>query len=111
MEVLINIGIIIGILIIVCMSIKLLIILITGISYIGVELKDYIKDKIFEKKKNKNTNREIAIDIIDKFEELLSKNNIIIPNDEREKNDDEACIYGKDYYDLEDYIVKILNKY
>ena len=111
MEVLINIGIIIGILIIVWMSIKLLIILITGISYIGVELKDYIKDKIFEKKKNKNTNREIAIDIIDKFEELLSKNNIIIPNDEREKNDDEACIYGKDYYDLEDYIVKILNKY
>lgn len=111
MEVLINIGIIIGILIIVCMSIKLLIILITGISYIGVELKYYIEDKIFEKKKNKNTSREIAIDIIDKFEELLSKNNIIIPNDEREKNDDEACIYSKDYYDLEDYIVKILNKH
>lgn len=54
-------------------------------------------------------NRKIAIKIIDKFENLLSQKNIKIPNDERYDNKEEACIYGNDYYTLEDDIVEILN--
>lgn len=54
-------------------------------------------------------NRELAIKIISKFEELLSKKNIKIPNNERKQKEDEACIYGKDYYELEDEIVELLD--
>lgn len=110
MNVLIKIGIIIGILIIISLSIKLLIILGAGIYCIGMKIKYFIEDKIYEKKQNNNQIKEVASDIINQFEELLSKNNIIIPNEDREGNDDEACIYGKDYYDLEDYIINVLKK-
>lgn len=110
MNVLITIGIIIGILIIISLSIKLLIILGTGIYCIGIRIKYFIEDKIYEKKQNNNKTKEVAADIINQFEELLLKNNIIIPNENREGNDDEACIYGKDYYDLEDYIINVLKK-
>lgn len=56
------------------------------------------------------TNRELAGVIIDKFEELLDKYNIKLPSDEREGNEDEAAIYGIDYFDLEDEITDILDK-
>ena len=54
-------------------------------------------------------NREIAIKILDKFENFLEENNIVIPSEEREENEDESCIYGTKYYDLEDSIIDILN--
>ena len=56
------------------------------------------------------TNRELAGVIIDKFEELLDKYDIKLPSDEREGNEDEAAIYGIDYFDLEDEITTILDK-
>lgn len=55
--------------------------------------------------------RKLAIKIIDKFEELLNKYNIKLPNDEREGNEEEASIYGKDYFNLEDEITNILDNY
>lgn len=55
-------------------------------------------------------NREIAIKIIDLFESLLNRKNIIIPNEDRENSKDEAAIYGGDYYELEDKIVEILEQ-
>lgn len=54
-------------------------------------------------------NQKIAIKIINEFENLLEEKNILIPNEERNHKEDEACIYGKDYYNLEDNIVNILN--
>lgn len=54
--------------------------------------------------------RKLAIKIIDKFEELLAKYDIKLPNNEREGNEEEACIYGTDYYDLEDKITEIINE-
>ncbi len=56
-------------------------------------------------------NREIAIKIIDLFENLLNRKNIIIPNEDRENSEDEAAIYGGDYYELEDAVTEILNQY
>lgn len=72
----------------------------------------YFKDKRNEKKKKKRIakDRECAGEILDKFEELLAKNDIKIPNNDREGGKDEACIFGRDYYDLEDSIVEILEK-
>ena len=55
-------------------------------------------------------NRKIAIKIIDLFENLLNRKNIIIPNEDRENSKDEAAIYGGDYYELEDKIVEILEQ-
>lgn len=57
-----------------------------------------------------NNNRELAIKIIDLFEDLLGNHDIFIPNDEREGEEDEACIYGSDYYALEDKITELIAK-
>lgn len=57
---------------------------------------------------NKDRLVDIASTIIDEFEQVLEKNNITIPDTEREGNEDEARIYGKTYYDLEDNIKNIL---
>ena len=37
------------------------------------------------------------------------ENNIKIPNKDRKGTEDEACIYGMQYYELEDSILNILN--
>ena len=55
-------------------------------------------------------NREIAIKIIEKFEELLDGKGIKIPSIDRENNETESCIYGREYYCLEDSITEILNE-
>ncbi len=86
-----------------------------GIWYLCLNLGDYMDDKrcaknIKIKSKNREKNREKAIEIIDKFEDLLSINDIKIPNADREENEDEACIYGSDYYNLEKAIIEILSK-
>jgi len=54
---------------------------------------------------------EIAHTIIDEFEDLLDKKDITIPSEDRENNPDEARIFGKEYYDLEERIAKILEKH
>lgn len=54
-------------------------------------------------------NRKIAIKIINEFENILAENNIRIPDKDRKGNEDEACIYGTTYYNLEDTILEILN--
>lgn len=50
--------------------------------------------------------REIAIDVLQHFEELLAEHGIKIPDDDRAKglDDSEACIYGSTYYTLEDNV-------
>ena len=55
------------------------------------------------------SSNELAINIIDKLEDLLMEKNIKIRNENREGKDDEACIYGTDYYNLENSIIEILN--
>ena len=77
------------------------------IAYLIISLKDWISNKKFKNKMRRN--REIAIKILDKFENFLEENNIVIPSEEREENEDESCIYGTKYYDLEDSIIDILN--
>lgn len=56
-----------------------------------------------------DSNRELAIDIINEFEELLKKYDLEIPNEEKE-NSQRSCIYGTDYFDLEDKITELLER-
>lgn len=55
-----------------------------------------------------NKARRIAIDILDEFEEVLDRHEIKLPSGDREGREEEACIYGTEYYELEDAIADIL---
>jgi len=57
--------------------------------------------------------REIAIEIINVFEELLENYDVVIASEERQEALQEneigiANIYGNEYYNLEDNITNIL---
>ena len=52
--------------------------------------------------------RGLAFAIIGDFEELLAEYDIMIPSVDREGREEEACIYGEKYYELEEEIVGIL---
>ena len=55
--------------------------------------------------------REYAIAILDLFEDLLDEKGIDIPSDDRNGYDDEARIYGTEYYDLEDAVFELLAQF
>ena len=55
-----------------------------------------------------NKARRVAIEIMDEFEEMLDRKGIMIPSEDREGREEEACIYGTEYYELEDAITDIL---
>ena len=55
-----------------------------------------------------NEIRRIAIECINPFECLLADKNINIPSEDREGNEEEACLYGSEYYEVEDRITDIL---
>ena len=52
--------------------------------------------------------RPYATQIIELFEYILDKHNIMIPDADREYNEGEAPIFGCTYFDLEDDIVNVL---
>ncbi|MBN2562227.1 MAG: hypothetical protein JXQ75_14985 [Phycisphaerae bacterium] len=39
---------------------------------------------------------------------MLASKDIIVPSDDREGREEEACLYGTEYYELEDAITDIL---
>ena len=54
---------------------------------------------------------EIAARIIDELDDFLNERGIVIPNNERDAEDDPNAsnIWGDDYYTLEDAILDVLN--
>ena len=56
--------------------------------------------------------KNIAISILDKFEEYLLEKDIDIPNVDKEDEDveDTAILYGSDYFHLQDCIIDIIVK-
>ena len=84
-----------------------LIIVVLLVLCLIVIIKEWLINK--QKKRKTKQNREMTIKILDKFEEILAENNIRIPDKNREGNENETCIYGTTYYDLEDSILEILN--
>lgn len=65
-------------------------------------------ENLFE---NLGKTRGIAVMILDIFEDMLAEKEIIIPDDDREGDENEACIYGSTYYELEDKITELLCDY
>lgn len=61
-------------------------------------------------KTTKISTREYAAKICDVFEDLLAEHGIMIPDENREGEEDEACLYGDAYYATEDSIVEILTE-
>jgi len=61
-------------------------------------------------KVREETLAKVAFEIIGEFEALLSDKGIKIPNSEREagRADEEACIFGADYYRLEEAVKDVL---
>lgn len=58
---------------------------------------------------NLSKNRQLAIQIIEEFENLLTEKGISIPSfDRRTKEDKDVPIFGMEYYSLEDSITEIL---
>jgi len=64
--------------------------------------------KLFKTKKQTKTEQEFAAEILEIFEEKLEELNVTLPNSDREGKDDEARIFGSDYYDLEDKVAELL---
>lgn len=84
---------------------------IIGIIIFVEKVNDWQKNrKIKKDTKRKANNSIIAIKIMNVFEDLLSKYEIKISSAERENGEEKACIYGSNYYELEDSILEILNK-
>lgn len=54
--------------------------------------------------------RELAIAIIEKFEDFLDEKGIVIPNKEKDEDPIASNIYGSDYYKLEDEIIELLGE-
>ena len=53
--------------------------------------------------------RRIALEIMDEFEKLLASKGIKIPSEDRDpERYDEACLYGREYCELEDSITDLL---
>lgn len=52
--------------------------------------------------------RELAIKILNIFEDMLAEKGIYIPDECREWDEDEGCLFGATYYDLEDEITELL---
>lgn len=63
------------------------------------------------------TNRTLAADIVDAFDSFLASKNIEIPCDdpeeeaERHNDDNCACLYGMEYWNLVDRVEFMLNAY
>lgn len=57
-----------------------------------------------------NPLRELAAQIVEEFCALLEDKGMKIPSDDREGNEEEAAIYGKEYYNLKDGITKMLEE-
>ena len=59
---------------------------------------------------NEQEARDLAFTIIQDFEELLAEYDIMIPSADCEGREEEACIYGTEYYLLEDAMTGVLVK-
>lgn len=55
--------------------------------------------------------RELAISIIEEFEDVLAEHNIKIPDEDRTGDEEEVSIYGTTYYSLEDKITEMIEEF
>lgn len=54
-------------------------------------------------------NKDLVIRICEEFEDFLYERSIMIPNEDRNGEPDEASIYGSDWDDILERVEKIIN--
>ena len=52
--------------------------------------------------------REYSTEIVELFEEVLDKHGIMVPDEDRTGDENEACLYGTTYSDLESDVISVL---
>ena len=60
---------------------------------------------------NLSKERELAISIIEEFENLLDSKGVVVPSEDRKDIDEPSCICGKEYYSLEDAVTALVRNY
>lgn len=74
----------------------------------------YDKNEIetnFEIASVRSLSEELATDILEMFENLLDEHGIVIPDADRTGDEEEACLYGTTYFNLESQISNLLAEY
>lgn len=81
-----------------------------AVNYGGLKISSIVPVNGEEEKKEEEEIRirRIAGEICGLFEELLERHDIYIPDEDREGDEEEACLYGTTYYDLEADVTDIL---
>lgn len=59
----------------------------------------------------KTIEENYAYDILDLFENLLEEKDIDIPSDDRDDFGCESRLFGTEYYEMEDAIIRLLEKF
>ncbi len=54
--------------------------------------------------------REYSVAIVELFEDVLDKHNIMVPDEDRTGDEGESNLYGATYSDLEDEVLHLLCK-
>lgn len=54
---------------------------------------------------DKDTIIQLAHNVLDDFEDMLADKGIKIPSEDREGDEEEACLFGDAYYNLEDKVI------
>jgi hypothetical protein len=76
---------------------------------VGVELTGYI-DHIGLYPFTPIEDKKVAIEIVEVFETLLDKHDIIVPADERSKDETRPCLIGYDWGETVDLVDDILER-
>ena len=77
-----------------------------AIDYKGLHITS-----VLEIENEMSKSRELAINILDMFEDILDEHGIKVPDEDRTGHEDEAALYGTTYADLEDKIVALIEDY
>lgn len=62
----------------------------------------------FELASVRSLSEELATGILSMFEKLLDSHGIVIPDEDRNGDEEEACLYGTTYFNLESQISELL---
>jgi len=75
------------------------------------EKESVVQDGLENLVANLGLTRALATVIVDKFDSLLERHNIVVPDEDRTGSEDEACLYGCTYYNLVDEVYALLCDY
>lgn len=76
-----------------------------------IAYKGIVVTRIDELEDKMSKARELAIDILEMFEDILDEHGIKVPDEDRMGDENEAALYGTTYANLEDELAALLSDY